>query len=270
MLKSEYFSVFKPQLLSNVVLFSWKKCNLFAYTYSVASIQFYFSSFAVPFFWACVRLCLQSNISSISQIYYFSDKFFFCPLCCCCHCHCRCCCNEFDVRMQFLAVSCYSINSFKLDSWHKLKIGKWINREEEAAAAAKKLVQILRYHRISFYSLSDAKGIHATAWNGGLVSYSRAIPLSLSRSPAASPLWGVFESPSEVSLLNQKEIYAVFLVMHKNIIMNLVLDDGIQKEQQHTYRKWRITPFVKAHQHPIEMHTCTASLVLCLEKLMAN
>lgn len=98
-----------------------------------ASIQFYFSSFPVPFFCSCVRLFLQSNISSISQIYYFNDKFFFWPRCCCCHCRC---CNEFNVRMQFLAVSCYSINSFKLDSWHKLKIGKWINREEEVATAA--------------------------------------------------------------------------------------------------------------------------------------
>lgn len=71
------YSCFQAWILRDVVLFSWKKCNLFAYIFF-----------------------LQSNISSISQIYLQRHD----CCCCCCVCFCCCCC-----RCQFFQILSFFI-----------------------------------------------------------------------------------------------------------------------------------------------------------------
>lgn len=112
--KNGIFSSSSSWVERDVVLFSWKKCNLFAYIFF-----------------------LQSNISFISKIYLQRQD-------CCCVvvvvvCWYFCFLLFFFLYFNHAVVlcanvilvvlRCYSINSFKQDSWHKLKIGKWINRK---------------------------------------------------------------------------------------------------------------------------------------------
>lgn len=111
----------------------------------------------------------------------------------------------------------------------KLKIGKWINRRRRIEGEYEKK-NILRYHRISFYSLSVAKGIHVTAWNGGMVSNVKRLISE----------WGFTVSKKYISSCIRTSLWRWRSRPRARKARER------EKEREHIHRKWRITPFVKA------------------------